>query len=427
MVNFKFYLSYFIVSILLLFKSNLMAAEFKIHGILDLRASITDSLDKSYLEAGQGKFATSNGKQLSIAQAGTELAIIWENGLSAHGVINAYLDPKTDNQNVIGFTEAFLKYRTIPNTAGYRFQIKTGIFYPEISLENNAYAWASRDTLNSSMINTWLAEEIRVLGSEFKITRLGRINNNKFDLSLSSSLFVKNDPAGAMLSWHGWTMSSRQTLWTESREIPWFPARESDGDLAAQAASSDPFLELDNQLGYHIRAEWLLHNQGAISAGYYDNRATPYYAEDGQYGWGTEFFHLGLKWSLTKNLSIISQYLSGKTIMQSPDKQDVVNNDYASGFVAMTYKWREWLDNNKHKSTLRIEQFSVTDNDNTEGDNNEEDGKALTLNHTYRLTRNWFLSSEFNYIDSYRPARAYEDQSIDLIEKQFQLSARYFF
>lgn len=413
----------------LLYNAPINAAEYKINGIIDIRATATDSLDKSYLAAGQGKLGKDNGSQLSIAQAGAEMSVNWDNGISAHGIINAYANKGSDNEEsmAIGFTEAYLKYRAVPNTAGYRLQVKTGIFYPEISIENNAYAWASRDTLNSSMLNTWLGEEVRVLGAEFKLTRLGRINNNNFDLSLSASLFANNDPAGALLSWHGWTMGSRQTLWTEKREIPWFPAREPGGDLAEQAAESDPFLEIDHRLGYHIRGEWLLHRKGAISAGYYDNKAIPYKVTRGQYGWGTSFYHLEMKWRLAKNVSLMTQYLSGKTLMQAADKHDVVNNDYATGFIALTYKWHAWLGNNKHKTTGRIERFLVTDNDKTIGDNNNENGHALTLNHSYRLTKHWFLSSEINLIDSHRPARIYENQEIDLIEKQLQLAVRYFF
>ncbi len=124
----------------------------------------------------------------------------------------------------------------MPNESGYRLQIKGGIFYPEISLENNAFAWASKDTLNSSTLNTWIGEEVRVLGTEIKITRMGRLNNDAYDLSFSASAFVNNDPPGALLAWHGWTMSRRQTLWGEGREFPWFPALAEGGALAEQAA-----------------------------------------------------------------------------------------------------------------------------------------------------------------------------------------------
>jgi len=404
-----------------------MAAEYQFHGIVDLRATVTDSLASSYLAGGQGKFGLNNGEQLSLGQAGALISVDWENGLSAHSVLNAYINSESGNDNVLGLTEGFLKYRTVPNDDGYRLQIRAGIFYPEISLENHAFAWASQNTLNSSFINTWIGEEIRVLGSEFKLTRLGRINNNKFDLSLSGSVFANNDPAGALLAWHGWTMSSRQTLWTEKRPITWFPARAMGDVLSEQAADSDPFFELDGRLGYHLRSEWSLHNKGSISVGYYDNNAVPYEVEKGQYGWRTQFYHLGIQWRLSSALSLTSQYMIGSTLMQSAPGVDVVNNDYESVFTALTYRWHQLLGTKKHQSTIRLEYFSVDDKDDTVGDNNNEHGHALTLNHTYRFSKHWFLACEYNVIDSYRPARVYENQSVDLVEQQLQLAARYFF
>lgn len=407
---------------------NSQAAEFSVHGIVDLRVSQVSSLDKSYLNSGQGKFALGDGLQFSMAQAGADLAVNWDNGLSAHAVVNAFLKGTGDGEpSVANITEAYFKYRTLPSTSGYRLQTKVGMFYPEISLENNAYAWASKDTLNSSTINTWIGEEVRVLGSEFKVTRLGRMNNDAYDLSFSATAFINNDPTGALLAWHGWTMSSRQTLWTEKRTFPWFPALADGQALAGQARKSDPFVEIDDRVGYHIRGEWSLHRKGEVSAGYYDNRARPYIVINGQYAWRTRFYHLGTRWKLNKDVTLVAQYLSGDTLMQSPLKEDVVNNDYTSAFISLSYKWQQITGNKKHKSTVRFEDFSVKDNDNTWGDNNNENGQALTLNHSYRLARQWFLSAEFNYIDSHRPARNYTNQPVDLIEKQIQLAARYFF
>lgn len=399
------------------------AAEFTAKGIIDMRASYTNSVNKSYLSGGQGKFGTDDGYLLYIAQAGAELSIEWENGLSLHAVFNSFQDSATDF--AAGVTEAYLKYRTLPNQAGYRLQMKAGIFYPEISLENNAYAWASRDTLNSSTLNTWIGEEIRGLGGELKITRLGRLNNNNFDLSLSASAFLNNDPAGALLAWHGWTMSSRQTLWGEKQPLPWFPAR--DDVFISQAAESDPFLEIDNKLGYHLNGQWKLHQRGSFSLGYYDNRAVPYKVQDGQYGWDTQFIHAGLRWSLIPSLVLTSQFLSGNTLMQSPEQLDMVNNDFMNLFIAFNYRWSQLINSKKHRSTLRLEHFSITDNDHTIGDNNNENGQAFTINHQYRFAKQWFLLAEVNIIDSHRPARAYEGNKVDLIEQQYQLAARYFF
>jgi len=184
------------------------------HGVLDFRATATDSLT-SYTDGGYGKFALDDGETLSLSQAGGELTFAWDNGISTHVVANAY---KNNSDFQIGLTEAYLKYSGLPNASGYRWQSKLGIFYPRISLENNAYAWASKNTLNSSSMNTWIGEEIRVLGNEITLTRLGRINKDPFDLSVTVSAFVNNDPSGSLLSWHGWTISNKQTLWTDLKQ-----------------------------------------------------------------------------------------------------------------------------------------------------------------------------------------------------------------
>ncbi|WP_241238800.1 hypothetical protein [Colwellia sp. Arc7-635] len=410
-------LKIFLVTLLMLSISAVNSAEVKWHGVLDIRATQANTLE-SYIDGGYGKFNSHDGANISLAQAGGEFIVEWDTGISAHIVANAYSDK---NDSTVGLTEAFLKYRALPNDAGYRWQTKMGIFYPEISLENNAFAWASRNTLNSSAINTWLGEEIRVLGGEVALTRLGKFNDNGFDITVAATAFVNNDPAGALLSWHGWTIGNRQTLWTESKAIPDFRARMPGYDLNEQAEKSDPFLELDDNWGFHLRSKIKVHNKGQITVGYYDNKATPYMVENGQYGWRTRFYHLGASWRLPEAFELTAQYLSGDTLMQSPARVDVVNNDFKSGFVALSKRIK------KHRMTIRLEEFSITDNDLTVGDNNNEYGKSATLNYTYRFSKPLFLSVEYNWIDSNRAARMYTNQAIDLTERQWQLAARYFF
>ncbi len=393
------------------------SAEYKLHGVLDIRATSANTLD-SYIDSGYGKFTSHDGNNISLAQAGIDFTVDWDTGISAHVVANGYSD---ENETIVGVTEAFLKYRSLPNSNGYRWQTKTGIFYPEISIENNAYGWASRNTLNSSAINTWIGEEIRVLGSELALTRLGKFNDNNFDLTFAVTGFINNDPAGSLLSWHGWNIGNRQTLWTESRAIPNLPARLPGYDLNAQAEKSDPFIELDDNWGFHLRGKIKFHRKGQIALGYYDNKATPYLVENGQYGWRTRFGHASFIWRFPNAFEFTAQYLTGDTLMQSPVKMDVVNNDYTSGYVALSKRI------NKHRVTLRLEEFSITDNDNTFGDNNNEYGKSATLNYTYRYSKPWLLSLEYNWINSVRAARMYINQPYNLVERQWQLAGRYFF
>ncbi|WP_426359370.1 hypothetical protein ACPUVO_03750 [Pseudocolwellia sp. HL-MZ19] len=391
--------------------------EVNFHGLIDLRATVTDSLT-SYTKGGYGKFGSDDGEELTLSHAGGQLTLAWDNGISAHIVTNAY---NNNGDFKLGLTEGYLKYSGLPNASGYRWQTKLGVFYPKISLENNAYAWASKNTLNSSSLNTWIGEEVRVLGNEVTLTRLGRINNNSFDLSLSLSAFVNNDPSGSMLSWHGWTISNRQTLYYEKLQLPGFTARADGYDLSEQASSSDPFLDVDDRIGGHVRAEVKFHKKGAISAGYYNNNGKPYIVENGQYAWKTRFAHIELSWLLPKGILLTSQLLKGDTLMQNPEQMDVVNNDYTNGYIALSKRIKA------HRITSLIERFNVKDNDSTVGDDNTERGKAFTLNYTYRLSKPWFLSTEFTWLDSYRPARSYTNDPINLTERQLSFSARYFY
>lgn len=393
------------------------AAEFKAHGLMDLRLTNNNS-SESYLSGGHGKFSSNTNGSLSIPQLATELSVHWDSGVSGHLVINGYSE---NDETDLGMTEAYLKYKTVPSASGYRWQTKVGIFYPKISLENEAFAWASINTLNSSTLNTWIGEETKLAGTEVKFTRLGKFSGDPFDISITGSLFGFNDPSGALLSWHGWTMSNRQTLWRQGRPFPTMPASAPGEVLQHQSRYSNAFLEIDNRVGYHLQLDWKQHKKGKFVAGYYDNRAKPYIVRNGQYGWATKFAYVGGRWKLAKDLDLTAQYLTGSTLMQRPNRTDVVNNGYTNGFVSITKRMK------KHRYTLRLEEFSVTDNDKTVGDNNEEYGRAATLNYTYRWSKPWFLSAEFNWIDSNRPSRAYTGQPTQRTEKQIQFAARYFF
>lgn len=389
--------------------------EQSIHGLVDIRANSTDSFD-GYLQGGYGKFHFSDGSSLSLAQLGLNYQVTWDNDITLKIVANAYVDGVDD---ALGITEGFLSYKSLPNSNGLRYRFKAGVFYPSISLENNATAWTSSDMLSFSTLNTWIGEEVRVQGVQAQVTHLGKFSNSKHDLTVGAAVFNSNDPTGALLSWHGWTLSNRQTFWQEKRPLPHFPAIYRA--LASQALESDPFKEIDNRLGYHLFTQWRWTGKGKLLLGYYNNRGEPYRVTHGQYSWKTRFFHIGGKWRLPNNYTFTIQYLTGDTLMQNHSKIDMVNNDYHSAFFKISKKWQ------KHRLTGRIEEFAILDNDNTWGDNNQEYGKAATFNYTYRFKKNWFLSTEFSWINSARPSRNYQHLPVQLIERQWLFAARYFF
>lgn len=391
------------------------AIEVDTKGLLDLRLSHADGLT-SFVSGGQGKLQHSNGSDLSLGQLGLSNQITFNDQYSFHAVLNGFSDQEKDE---LGFTELFLKYRSIPDAKGFRSGVRLGLFYPAISLENHATAWSTPNTLTPSTINSWIGEEVRATGLEYTAEWLGKFRNNPYDIKLNGTLFFNNDTSGAMLSWHGWGISSRQSVLGETLPLPSTPGLNTV--LSTQARESDPFHEEDDRPGYMASIEWNLHRKGLFQLGYLDSNTNPYTETQGQYGWHTRFLFAGANWKLSPQWHLQTQFMQGDTLMQSPDRIDMVKNDYRSAFVSLGWK------KGNHRINTRLEEFSVTDNDMTPGDNNDEYGKALTLSYRYRLQRQWFILGEYNWINSTRPAREYSGDDAKQIEKQVQLGIRYYF
>jgi hypothetical protein len=395
-----------------------MAAEQSIKGLVDLRVGYVTSDSKldTYLSGDYGKLSNNQGLGLSIAQLALQYQVDWENNMSGRIVLNGFSDSQSTN---VGVTEAFLQYKSLPSATGWRYRAKAGLFYPKISMENVAIGWSSPYTLTSSAINSWVGEELRHSGASLSLEKLGKFAGTSHNFIVDLSVFQNNDTAGAMLAWHGWTMSSRQTLLQEKLIVQNFPAREDK--LSMQASRSDPFLELDHRWGTHIVGQWHNGKNIKLNAGFYDNQAKRGLVENGQYTWTTEFMHIGLQVKLPNSLELISQYMEGRTLMTSTILESVVDNDYDSAFLMLRHRAK------RHHIALRVEHFSVDDIDTTYGDNNDESGKAFTMSYRYQVSSPNFIVAEFNWIDTDRPSRAYENNNVSLIERQLQLAYRYYF
>ncbi|WP_281558962.1 hypothetical protein [Thalassomonas sp. RHCl1] len=406
----KTHLNHLIILCLLFSKSGL-ALEQEIHGLLELRYTITDGID-SYLTGDYGKFQFPDGNRFSLSQATINYQLHWQDKFSLHLIASGFANGVKNN---LGFTESYFQYKQLPSDAGYRFTLRGGLMYPKVSMTNKLSGWASPYTLSYSTLNAWLGEELRHRGVDFTLTRLGRFSDSEHDFELTVTGFQGNDPAGAVLAWHGWAMSSRQTLPYETQALP-------NSHIGFVPENSDMFLELDHRIGFQISSQWTWHRHGRILLGYYDNQADPKVVKNIQWAWRTKFSHLGIKWQLAQGVELISQYLRGNTLMQTTSgSADLVNNDYDSGFVMLSKKM------NRHRLSTRLEAFSVSDKDSLTFDDNNEHGKAFTLNYSYRLHKQVFLQTEFNWLDSHRPSRAGKGHNENLIERQLQFAARYFF
>jgi hypothetical protein len=207
--------------------------------------------------------------------------------------------------NPIDLTEAFAEIRPFPS-GPWRSRFKLGAFYAPISLENRLQGWRSAYSLSPSAINTWVGEELRTFGAEYDLDWLGRQRGHAWELGIGGSLYGLNESAGELMSERGWAIHDRQaTLFGKIGE-PDSPAIADERLLTSQG---------DDRVGYYVDGTAKYLDTLELRALHYDNRAdTSQYSESNNlFPWLTQFDSAGLRWTPTRQWSVISQWMSGRT------------------------------------------------------------------------------------------------------------------
>lgn len=335
--------------------------------------------------------------------------------LNARVVLEAYDD---DLGNAIDFTQAFLEWRPVPRSAT-RYRLKAGAFYPRISLENVDAGWSSPYTLNSSAINTWVAEEIRTIGAEVSMRRRPESLGGAHVFELDVAAFVGNDPAGSLLAWKGWSVHDRQSRFGDELPLPPMPLLEPGRMFEAQDPYVAPFREIDGRAGYYVNAQWRYANRFLVRAMHYDNRADPTVLENGQYAWATKFEHIGLQTTLPGEIGLIVQWMFGSTVMGPViNGAHVVDTEFDSEFILLTRAF------NRNRFAIRYDHFEMTQNDQTPEENNPEKGHAWTFSYQFGLSKRASITAEWLSIKTHRCAFVYYGLPETVTETQLQLTLK---
>ena len=228
--------------------------------------------------------------------------------------VNAVVDAVDDGTPGIDVTEAFLRWQPVPRSP-FRHELRAGIFYPPMSLENSGAAWTSPYSTSFSAINTWIGEEIRTTGAEWSVSRALGPRASQREIRLLGAAFYGNDPAGTLLAWRGWAVHQRQSRSDDAILLPAVPQIQPSGWFRRQAPHTRPFDEVDHALGFYYGAEWRLGRRILLAAMHYDNHADPQVIREGQYGWTTRFDHVGAQFELPSDLGLIVQWMDGTTEM----------------------------------------------------------------------------------------------------------------
>lgn len=380
--------------------------------LIDVQAQhLEDSLDSWY---GGGPLNLRYGDDENTLQIG-QLGLEGKYRTGDTSTLEAtaiYFGGKADE---VTLTEAFWQWRPLPSS-NWRQTLKVGSFYAPISQEHTGPLWSSPYSINGSAINSWLADEVRTVGAEWRWKWQDQQRQQPWSFSLLGSIYGFNDTAGTMLSWRGWSSGDRQSGAGSTIKTSNFPALEFP--FHRQAPQFEPFIETDNRPGYYVGFDTSYHRQLNLSYLYYDNRADPASLKSGQYGWHTRFHHIGGKWKLGQGWELLGQYMNGDTGM-GPNK-DGVDNDYWSSYLLLSKRW------GKHRVTTRWDRFEVIDRDNNPFDDNTEHGYSAMASYSYKFAKGWKASASYTHWLSERPIR---DQiaagTADIKTSQLLLSLRY--
>jgi hypothetical protein len=331
-------------------------------------------------------------------------------GLSYDVVANYY--PLGERH--LGLSQAQLSYKPLsPNKV--RWRARAGLFYPGMSLENVSLGWLSPYSYTQSAINTWIGEELRVAGLEMTLFSPGRARNSAFSWELHGGIFKGNDPMGAMLTWRGFAMHDRQSLYNEKIPMAAYPTVIGE-DRLNHPAYVEPFHEFDGRLGYYLGAHLEYFKKTNLRYYYYDNQADPNEVNSQRiYGWRTRFHSVALQHQFTDSTAVIAQWLSGDTVMG----KRYVAADFNAWYVLLSHTIAQ------HRLSVRFDKFDVTEDDIFSWDWNDSHGDALTLAWRYDISPQWQIGIEQHMNRNYAASRLSLNQEPQLDQLQSMVVVQY--
>jgi hypothetical protein len=390
---------------------------------IDWKLTATDSTLGAWTDGGYGKLRYDTR---GAARDATRLAIDYTGQISTELFAHAVLDYIDDADTTTGLTEAYLEWRPLPSGMN-RHRFRFGAFYPPLSFENTDLAWDSPYTNSFSASNSWLGEEIRPIGVEWRLGRPIGSPASPQEAGTFAGLFYGNDTAATLLFWRGWSLHNRQTRLNERLPLPAliFPGPGGGPDIVVER-QLDPIAEIDDRPGVYFGGEWRYARRAKLSLTYWDNRADPTTFRNRQWSWRTRFWNFSAQISLPGDIGLITQHMRGDTdwlIYVTDDGAmtpltTLAADEFDTSFVLISKSV-----GNRHRVSLRRDAFKMW----RPGRLNIDRGSARTLAYRYAVNPRLELQLEWLEIESSRDlwpifyGRAASSDS----ESQLQLGLRW--
>ncbi len=366
-----------------------------VSGLVDLRLAAADG-ERGWTSGGYGKARYGGaGEGLRITPEIAEAALVWKPRLAWDLGAVVHLQAAPRQAHVVDAVEAYLAYKPVPG-GDWRYAVRAGLFYPPISMEHDDPAWGVTHTITPSAINSWVGEEVKVVGLEAKLTRsfAGQ------QVSATAAAFGWNDTSGTLLSLRGWALHDIKS--TAFGDLPLPRLLPAYGFIwRAQAADTEPTRELDGRVGVYGRLDWAA-GPVAVNLFGYDNAGNKTAVKNEQWSWRTTFWNLGGSIDLDRRTQVLAQALRGRTQEGYVTPSGIwIDVSFASAYVLATRSY------GKGAVTGRIDWFETTDHTFIERDDNNEHGWAATGAYRYDFSPRLSLLVEAMHVSSERPARLY--------------------
>lgn len=368
---------------------------FWIRGLLDVRIA-QGGRAPSWTDRGPGKTryggkSTSLGfervTRVALSQLAIEVGGTLPWGVRAQAQLNWDTDINGDARPSL--IEAFLRKEWGEWENGWGFQ--TGVMNVPFSLEHVGPAWTPKYTLSASALNSWIWEEIRLVGVEgewWQVTQAG------IRLGLLTGAGFGPDQLGRLLALRGWALGD--VLSGVNSDLP----------LPARGVQTDIFYEEDYRPAVYT---WLTisdeRERGALRIGYFDNLGDQ--ATTGI--WETRFGTVGAILHPLARMDLLVQYLEGVARVRSPSNDSSLRAFY----VLLSYHYKG------HRLSVRYDDFRVHDLDGSPS--TRERGDGVTLAYLFEFGLHHRIGFEYIWLHSHRPTSMPPDPSQD----GWQLSYRF--
>jgi hypothetical protein len=311
------------------------------------------------------------------------------------------------DRNPLDVTEAYLQLHPYP-FGDWRTRLKLGAFYAPLSLENRADGWESPYTLSSSALDSWVAQELRTIGAEFKLEWLGTHAGHDFDASAAFGVYGWNQGAGSALSVSGFTISDWQ------------------GSLFGRVGHGtypfgpiDEYRQYDNHAGTYEGLDVHYLDRVTLEALHYDNHANPTADDEvtGAYAWQTRFDTVGLRAENDDGWTAIVQWMAGETFVE-PDELGLLGWNFVTRYVLVSKRA------GRNTVSARYDDFKVSaEQASALGD---QAGHAVTLAYRFEPNARWRFTLEAVRARGFQTNRAiFYGETPFATQSNVQLAIRY--